>query len=72
VSIPPTPINLLWLALLFGISPLGSFWMLFMAIRYEKHPLKYVLLAFIPYYFLAYYFERVRDRVKPDGFRTFH
>jgi hypothetical protein len=62
VTIPPSPINLLWLGLVFGIPPVGSFWMWCMVIRYEKHPLPFVLLAFIPYYFLGYYFERVRGK----------
>jgi hypothetical protein len=35
--------------------------MMYMSIRYEKHPLPMVLLAaFIPFSFLWYYFERVR------------
>ncbi len=34
--------------------------MLYMAIRYEKHPLPMVLLAFVPFAFFWYYFERVR------------
>lgn len=62
VPIPPSPINLLWLGLVFGVPPLGGFWMWYMAIRYEKQPLQYILLAFIPYFFLWYYFERVRGK----------
>jgi hypothetical protein len=62
VPIPPSPINLLWLGLVFGVPPLGAFWMWYMAIRYEKRPLQYLLLALIPYFFLGYYFERVRGR----------
>jgi len=34
--------------------------MLYMAIRYETQPLPMMFLAFVPYAFLWYYFERVR------------
>jgi drug/metabolite transporter (DMT)-like permease len=61
-TLPPRPLPLLMLALVFAVSPIGSFWMMYMAIRYEKRPLAYVFLAFIPYFFLGYYFERVRGR----------
>ena len=47
---------------LFGISPIGAFWMMYMSIRYEKHPLPIVLLSFIPFTFLWYYLERVCPR----------
>lgn len=67
VVIPPTPINLLWLGLVFGIPPLGSFWMWYMAIRYERHPLPFLLLALIPCVFLWYYFERIRGKKREDG-----
>ena len=45
---------------LFGLSSLGGFWMLYMAIRYEQHPLRFVGLWLLPYVFIWYYFERVR------------
>jgi hypothetical protein len=61
-TVPERPLPLLVLTLVFGTSPLGTFWMLYMAIRYEKHPSPYVLLAFVPYFFLGYYFERVRGK----------
>jgi len=38
--------------------------MLYMVIRHERRIKPYVLLAFIPYFFLGYYFERVRGRSK--------
>jgi hypothetical protein len=41
-------------------SPLGGFWMIYRAIRDEKRPIPYVLLAFVPLAFLWYYVERVR------------
>ena len=59
-TIPPLPLPLLMLAFVFGVSPLGTFWMLYIVIRHEKNPLPYLLLAFIPYFFMGYYFERVR------------
>lgn len=61
-TVPPHPLPILVLALIFGVSPIGSFWMLYIVIRHEKHPLPYILLAFIPYFSLGYYFERVRGR----------
>ena len=54
------PGMLLALVGLFGIPPFGAFWMMYMSIRHEKSPLPMILLAFIPFTFLWYYFERVR------------
>jgi hypothetical protein len=58
------------LVTLFGIPPVGAFWMAYMSIRYEKHPFPMLLLAFlVPFAFLWYYFERVRSgklRTNPD------
>ncbi len=48
------------LVVFFGAPSVGAFWMLYVAIRYEKRPLRFVCLAFIPFAFLWYYFERVR------------
>ena len=49
------------LIVLFGIPPLGAFWMMYMSIRHEKNPLPLlVLAAFIPFTFVWYYFERIR------------
>jgi hypothetical protein len=45
---------------LFAVPPFGAFWMMYMAIRYEKNPFPMVLLAFIPFTFVWFYFERVR------------
>ena len=57
------------LVALFGIAPLGAFWMMYTAIRHEKNPFPLVILAlFIPFTFLWYYFERVRPgRVAKSG-----
>jgi hypothetical protein len=65
-TIPPRPLPLVLLALVFGVSPLGTFWMLYMVIRHEKRIMPYALLAFVPYFFLGYYFERVRGSSKRD------
>src|ERR1700722_13480951 len=48
------------LAVLFVTPNLGTIWMLYESIRHENHPLPFSLLAFVPYSFLWYYFERVR------------
>jgi hypothetical protein len=54
------PLMLLAFVALFAVPPLGAFWMMYMSVRYEKKPLPMVLLAFIPFTFFWYYFERVR------------
>jgi len=41
-------------------SPIGGFWMIYRAVRYEEKPVLYILLAFVPLAFVWYYFERVR------------
>lgn len=69
-TIPPHPLPLLMLALVFGVAPVGTFWMLYVVIRYEKHPLSYVLLAFVPYFFAGYYFERVRGKGLEKNLQT--
>lgn len=45
---------------LFALPPFGAFWMMYMAIRYEKNPFPMILLALIPFTFVWFYFERVR------------
>ena len=50
------------IVLVFVVPPFGSFWMLYVVIRHEKRPLPYMLLAFVPYVFLGYYFDRVRGK----------
>ena len=65
-TVPPHPLPLVILALIFVVSPLGSFWMLYMAIRYESRPLLYVFLAFLPYFFVGYYLDRVRGKKLND------
>lgn len=67
-TVPPRPLPLLGLALVFGVSPIGTFWMLYRVIRYEKRPFPFILLAFVPYFFLGYYFERVRGRESKPNF----
>lgn len=53
------------LALLVFVAPgVGTLWMLWSCIRYERRPLPFVLLAFVPYAFLWYYFERVEPSIQ--------
>ena len=59
---PNNPFVLTLVFLFFSVPSLGAFWMIYVAIRFESHPLGLVLLAFVPYSFLWYYFERVRVR----------
>ena len=63
ITMPGTtrnPVLMLLIGIVFVVLPLGAFWMLYVSLRQEKHPLPIILLAFIPYTFLWYYFERVR------------
>jgi hypothetical protein len=47
--------------MVFVMPPIGAFWMMYMAIRYEQRPVPLICLAlFFPYCFVWYYFERVR------------
>jgi hypothetical protein len=55
-----SPLLIFLVIVIFTIPPVGAFWMLYMAIRHEKHPLPMIILAFVPYAFLWYYFERFR------------
>jgi hypothetical protein len=50
-----------WFFMMFA-SNCGSFWVLYQAWRYEKRPLRYALLACIPYSFFWYYLARVQRR----------
>ena len=54
------PVILFAFVALFGIPPLGAFWMMYVSIRHEKNPLPMVLLALIPFTFVWYYLERIR------------
>jgi hypothetical protein len=57
---PKSTLALVTVLTVFAAPSLGGIWMLYRAIRFEKHPFPVALLAFIPYGFLWYYFERVR------------
>jgi len=59
-AIDRSPTILFVFLILFGIPPIGAFWMMYMSIRHEKNPLPMVFLSFIPFTFVWYYFERVR------------
>jgi hypothetical protein len=56
------PFALFLLLALFMTPNIGTIWMLYVVVRFEKHPLPFILLGFIPYAFLWYYFQRVRLR----------
>lgn len=67
---PENPFLVSLVVVVFTASPIGAFWMLYTAIRYETHPLPMVLMAFIPFSFLWYYFERVRPGKLTRGNRS--
>ena len=46
------------------VVPVGAYWMIYQAIRYEIRVGRYVLLAFIPFGFLWYRFVRYPHRPK--------
>jgi len=67
---PENPFLVSLVVVVFAASPIGAFWMLYTAIRYETHPLPMVLMAFLPFSFLWYYFERVRPGKLTRGNRS--
>jgi hypothetical protein len=44
------------------VATVGTFWMMWVAMREEKQPWPMFWLAFVPFSSLWYYFERVRPR----------
>jgi hypothetical protein len=42
-----------------SIANIGSFWMIYQAVRYERRVGKYVLLSFVPFMFVWYSLVRV-------------
>jgi len=62
---PTNRAAMIFIATLFGLPAVGGFWMLYSAVRYEKRPVPFALLAFLPFSFLWYYFERIRVRKAP-------
>lgn len=57
---PISSIVLFTLVLAVLISNIGAFWMWYIAIRWEKRPVPFLLLGFLPFSFLWYYFQRYR------------
>jgi hypothetical protein len=61
LAVPSNPLVFGFIyAFLCLIGSVGAFWMMYRAIRYEVRPMPIVLLAFLPFSFAWYYFERVR------------
>jgi len=56
---------LLMCFMLFG--NIGSFWMIYQAVRHEKRVGKYVLLSFVPFMFVWYSLVRVPLRKEFQG-----
>jgi hypothetical protein len=50
----------------FGVPGVAMWWMIYDAIRYERRPWPYVLLSFVPYWFVWHYFQRVRKRGRAE------
>ncbi len=49
------------------LSSFGSYWMIYQAIRYERHVWRYVLLSFVPFMFVWYSLVRVPLRKEFEG-----
>lgn len=45
-----------------AVPTLGAFWMMYRAVRYERSPAPFILLAFVPFTCFWYYFGRVKPR----------
>ena len=60
VGVVTSPPLLFLLFTFFAAPSIGGMWMIYLSIRYEEHPLTFVLLAFVPYAFVWYYFDRAR------------
>lgn len=58
--VPHHPLALFAVIVLFGAPNFGAIWMMYTAARYELNAITFVALAFIPFTFLWYYFERYR------------
>ena len=57
---PRNPVAMLLVIVLFTAPNIGAIWMMYIAIRYEAKPFPFVALAFFPFSFLWYYFDRFR------------
>jgi hypothetical protein len=60
--LPKSTVLLGSIVFFFICAPVGALWMLYDCSRQEKQALAYFILAFFPYAFVWYYFERVRPR----------
>jgi hypothetical protein len=62
--------NIYFILFLMGfmfVANIGSFWMLYQAVRYERRVGKYVLLSFVPFMFVWYSLVRVPLRREFQG-----
>jgi len=60
--LPKTPLSTALVFAYFVAPNVGTIWMLYRVIRFERDPLPVALLALVPFAFLWYYFERVRPQ----------
>jgi hypothetical protein len=57
---PKNPVAMLMVFTLFTVPNIGAIWMMYIAVRYEAYPYPFIALAFLPFSFVWYYFERFR------------
>lgn len=62
-TFPQSRLETLTVVAFYIIHPFGALWMLVQVIRGEREKWPLILLAFIPYSFVWYYFDRNRKRV---------
>jgi hypothetical protein len=69
--VPSSTFGLIAVMIFFMGNPIGAYWMLYRAFRYERKPGAYIALALIPLSFIWYYLERVRhSKIELDRWRV--
>lgn len=59
-DVPGKTLFVVLYTVLSAFMALGTLWMIYYSFQHEKSPWPMILLAFVPFAFLWYYFERVR------------
>jgi hypothetical protein len=60
--VPKTSLSIGAVSVFFLCASVGAFWMLYDCLVRERPPLIYFFVAFLPYAFVWYYFDRVLPR----------
>jgi hypothetical protein len=54
-------LDVIWALASFAMN-IGLLWAIYQAVRYEIYPLRFILIAFLPFSFVWYYYERYANR----------